>query len=427
VDTQLIQQPNVTAYTTVNDRGLCLRLTAPRADGWLSIQLMPPDAVRGRCARLGRDIARVTDAFRERRSASPEEAGRALGTVAKIGRAFLSDVLRDPYDDFGQLSRFLRAACPTWHNREAATPLIHAVAETDQYFPWELLPLFDPVATIEVRDQLELEQASLTFPGFAAIVERQDPDHVADGPFLDGWDPLPIRVVYDASYSGAQEEVGFFRGKGDLFRLKGPYPRDVGDDQAPTLASQLWDPALGVDGKRDDSPDQVIHFACHCDAVAGDDANFAYRLADEQGRRMVVRLEDLTDELMRHSAVTALLPGPERRRDKPLVFLNACGTAVMDPACAISLLKPFRDNRNRGIIGTVANVPDRIAAELSRWFYTNLLVRGADVGHSLHEAKWRLLQDRGNPLGLLYSLHAFAGLRLAPVPAYAEPTIGGVS
>lgn len=83
------------------------------------------------------------------------------------------------------------------------------------------------------------------------------------------------------------------------------------------------------------------------------------------------------------------------------------------------LLRPFQENRNRGIIGTAANVPDRIAAEVGRWFYTGLLA-GATVGEALHGAKWRLLRDRGNPLGLLYCLHACAQMRIAPLPPPAR-------
>jgi CHAT domain-containing protein len=102
------------------------------------------------------------------------------------------------------------------------------------------------------------------------------------------------------------------------------------------------------------------------------------------------------------------------RDDMPLVFLNACGTAIMDPAVASSFVKVFCDNNNRCIIATTSNVPDRIAASISRYFYQQLFT-GVEVGSALHSAKWRLLQDHRNPLGIVYCIYASAGLRMLPI------------
>ncbi|GII23852.1 hypothetical protein Pme01_34490 [Planosporangium mesophilum] len=409
MDALTAQRPDVTVYTTHDTRGPVLELTAPLVAEPLSVRLKRPDVVRERYARLGRGIAAATSMIGGgRQRIELATAGQVLADIAEAGQVFLGYALRDPLADVNNLASFLRAACPTWRNGQARVPLIHAVAEPDDYFPWELLPLFEPSATVEVRDQPGLEDAARVFPGFATVVERSTPDRVPDGLLLNGWNRLPVRVIYDANLDGAHAEVGFFRGRGRLFRLEGPYPRDVTDTGAPTLAQQLCDPALGVDGARRSYADQIVHFACHCEADGGDTATFAYRLADERRRGLVILLDKLVGELVRRSPAG-------RRADKPLVFLNACGTAVMDPASAASLLKPFHDNRNRGIIGTAANVPDRVAAEISKHFYTNLTGRAQTVGEALHGAKWRLLEDRGNPLGLLYGIHAAASIRVAPI------------
>ncbi|MEU8008914.1 CHAT domain-containing protein [Micromonospora parva] len=426
MDLPLFGSPDVTARTTVNDKGICLRLTAARGPAPTDIQLVDPDIVREHCAKLGKLVGRVAASCRQYWPVAADAASEALGNLAAAGRIFLFDVLHDPQRDFPRLSLFLQAACPTWQSRQSRTPLIHAIAEPNQYFPWELLPLFAPTSTMRADNQAELERAALAFPGFAAVVERRDPDHLPESTSLNGWDGLPIRMVYDASFPGVQQEVGFFRGKDALFLLRGPYPKDSADPAAPTLAQQLCDPALGLDHKRDGPLDQVVHFSCHCQAADGDTTRYAYHLSDEQGRKLVVPLEELVEEMMRIWAAEVMAARSGPRPDMPLVFLNGCGTVAMDPTSAASLHKPFRHNRNRGIIGTIANVPDRIAAEISKWFYLNLLVERHDVGQALHEAKWRLLQDRGNPLGLLYSIHAYAGLRIEPVPTYAGPADGGV-
>lgn len=424
MDTPFSRQPDVRVSSTADGDRFWLRLTAVRAGAERTVALKPPEVVRNRCARLGAELAAVAETFRRTRIVPTDQAARLLNQIATIGRGFLADVLRNPNKDYGALSVFLREGCPSWPNGRVAPPLIQTVSETKGYFPWELLPLFRPDAVIRARTQLELEEASLAFPGFAAIVERRDRDRPDEPPFLDGWGRLPVRVVYDAGYPGALEEVAFFSGNDDVFRLEGPYPRDVDDTAAPTLGQQLCDPALGVDGERTEYSDQILHFACDCEATPGVDPVFAYHLRDEHGRPMGVSLKEVTEDQMLHWGARAMRPTDEPEPDMPLVFLNACGTAVMDPASALSLLEPFHRNQNRGIIGTAANVPDRTAAELSRWFYTSL-VHGADVGRALHEAKWRLLQDRGNPLGLLYAIHAFAGQRVLPLPTRRPIPLGG--
>lgn len=410
------RQPAVRAYTRNVDGVLWLDLLAPAARATLTVRLAPVSDVRQHCAALGAGLARIVEERRRATVLSAGTAGEVLAQLAALGRTFLFNVLPDIAEDSGRLVRFLRGACPTWRSRPAPTPLLHVIAEPGHFFPWELLPLFDPAPSAVVRDQPQLEQAALAFPGFAAIVERQDKDRPRPNLDLRGWDRLAVRMVYHAGFPGARQELGFFRGKGSHVRLEGPYPADLEKQDAPTLAAQLCDPRLGVDGGQSVPADQVLHFACHCTARDDDPDGRGYLLADDQERELLIRLDELESDLVAEYSMESFAPAPtERRSDKPLVFLNACGTAVMHPASAVSLLLPFQRNRNRGVIGTAANIPDRVAAEISKWFYTGLLT-GSTVGQALHDAKWRLLEDRGSLLGLLYSLHGPAGMRIAPVP-----------
>ncbi|MEE6260102.1 CHAT domain-containing protein [Plantactinospora sonchi] len=429
-------RPTVRVYTGEREGALWLDLEAPGVGATLTVRLAPLGEVRQHGAKLNAGLGRILREHRGRVDApvpaDPEErarrnlvaAGDSLAALGAYGRAFLFDVLTDPQNDSRRLVEFLRTACPTWRVRSGEPPLIHVITRSDHVFPWELLPLFEPARPPRVRDQPELEQAALAFPGYAAVVERRDRDDVQWNLDLAGWDRLPLRMVYHAGYPGARQELDFFRGRGDQLRLEGPYPGDVGKPDAPSLAAQLCDPALGVDGSRGVPADQVLHFACDCEARPEDPDGHGYLLADEQRRELRVLLRELKSDLVEHWAAQ----GPGRvgthRTDKPLVFLNACGTAVMDPHSAISLLQPFQRNGNRGVIGTSANIPDGTAAVMSRWFYTGLLT-GSTVGQALHEAKWRLLQDRGSVLGLLYSLHGLAGMRITPVPVPARRRTGG--
>ncbi|MEO3748841.1 CHAT domain-containing protein [Plantactinospora sp. B5E13] len=418
------RRPAVRVYTTEHEGALRLDLEAPAVGDSLAVRLAPLAEVRQHGARLHVGLARILREQRRRAvaaaTADPVEAawenltaaGDSLTALGAYGRAFLFDVLADPQGDSGRLVEFLRTACPTWRARSAEPPLIHVVTRADHVFPWELLPLFAPTRPPPVRDQPGLESAALAFPGFAAVVERRDRDDPQWSLDLAGWERLPVRMVYHSGYPGARRELDFFRSRGDRLRLEGPYPDDLDKPDAPSLAAQLCDPTLGVDGSRGVPADQILHFACDCEARPEDPDGHGYLLADEQRRELRVRLTELKADLVERWVAQ----GPGRAgTDKPLVFLNACGTAVMDPHSAISLLQPFQRNGNRGVIGTSANIPDGIAAAFSRWFYTGLLT-GATVGRALHEAKWRLLRDRGSVLGLLYSLHGLAGMRVTPVP-----------
>jgi CHAT domain-containing protein len=102
---------------------------------------------------------------------------------------------------------------------------------------------------------------------------------------------------------------------------------------------------------------------------------------------------------------------PDRDERMPLVFLNACGTSVVDPRTAVSMMTPFLKNANRGIIATSANIPDRVAARFSRWFYTKLL-SGLTVAEALYAARRDLLVTYANPLGVLYAYYGNPGLRV---------------
>jgi hypothetical protein len=108
------------------------------------------------------------------------------------------------------------------------------------------------------------------FLGFGAQIERQFADAVSLDSALEGAGDLPMRVLYDAGYEGAQDEVSFFRGLAPRVRLDGPYLQTtLAVDDEPTVGQQLRNPTVATDGSRRDRPDQIVHFSCHCFASAG--------------------------------------------------------------------------------------------------------------------------------------------------------------
>jgi hypothetical protein len=88
----------------------------------------------------------------------------------------------------------------------------------------------------------------------------------------------------------------------------------------------------------------------------------------------------------------------------PIVVMNSCGSAHLDPRTAVSFPDLFLTEHLGGFIGPEALVPDEVAADFSRQFYA-ALTRGMSVGQALYHAKWTLLSRWSNPLGMLWTAY----------------------
>ena len=152
----------------------------------------------------------------------------------------------------------------------------------------------------------------------------------------------------------------------------------------------------------DDGAEQVHHFACHCQTGAGQPGGWEIQLAPPPGSTdLLLRFDELL--LERNRRVTT-------KGNRPLVFMNACGSAMVDPFSIISLPRLFLDNRNCTFIGTETRIPPKIAAFISKRFYDHLIPAedariGLSAARALHAAKWELLIRHGNPCGVLYTLY----------------------
>ena len=208
----------------------------------LTISLEERSVIRHRCRYYGRDIARALDSFRNGDLQEYASIDALVRSMASAGKVFLGNTLKDPGRSYYQLQRFFKSACPAYPDGGIA-PLIHVVADPDEYFPWELLPLFVTQKPITVNDQMSLEAACRQFLGFNAIVERRALRWVEGRSFLNAYGSLPLRFVYDARYEGAIAEASFLLSRRHV-HVEGPYPRSVSDSAAPTLAHQLANPQL---------------------------------------------------------------------------------------------------------------------------------------------------------------------------------------
>ncbi|MDX3611293.1 CHAT domain-containing protein [Streptomyces europaeiscabiei] len=407
--------PNVTIAAYGDRHGHRLALIGADDVDPLILEVREEGVLRQHGARFAQTVARVLALWQRGGRIPLADTARSLQELAAAGRILLTRSLRNAREVYDELGTRMDGWCPLWRDGEATVPVLHVQHGAPQWLPWELLPLFDLTWSGGIEDDSQLWRAARAFPGLSAVVERgmeQSAGHALGLRAPDG--RLPLRYLWHALYPGARGELGFFRSRPGI-RLDGPHPG--GEDRYPgavSFAEQLVDPGLGIDGQRLPHPHQVLHMSCHTTVAVGDDKSddpLVFHLASESGQAVDVSVERVLAELMPAWARTPRHGKP----GMPLVFLNACSTAARDPLSLGSLLEPFEYNRNPGVIGTVAKLPDRLAEAFSRRFYEALLV-GHTAGESLHTAKWDLLHTRRNPVGLLYALHGDSTLQMYPLP-----------
>jgi len=100
---------------------------------------------------------------------------------------------------------------------------------------------------------------------------------------------------------------------------------------------------------------------------------------------------------------------------RPLVFLNGCHTAAIDPIKAMNLVEPFLLQLHcAGVIGTEITIFEEMATVFAEECLRRFLA-GEPVGQAIRGARLKVL-EAGNPLGLAYIPFAPADLRLKKSP-----------
>jgi hypothetical protein len=160
------------------------------------------------------------------------------------------------------------------------------------------------------------------------------------------------------------------------------------------------------------SPVHVAYFFCH--ARGGSDSADSQLILEAPGTKK--------PEPILWYEFAQLLGGRQRWNPPTLVFLNACQTANYNPEALSPFLRSFVDQLGAsGLIGTEIPVWDPFAAEMALNFFSAFF-NGRSAGMALLSARRALLAKR-NPLGLVYTLHASADLRLVSVAR--EPAVVG--
>jgi hypothetical protein len=290
-----------------------------------------------------------------------------------------------------KLCDLLEQVIPESDTTDRLPPIVEIAGRALSLTPFELLPLLERRFPKPVTTEEELYRAAGSFLGFAAVVRRLPQVSYSTPPALSG-SPLPVTLFRDGAMRGARMEERFFNGDARV-SLQTAWPAaQTNDMSAAALISRLVDPSAQLDGKTPAADDQIQHFACHCYL---DEANELTIRLGLQTTSCEISYQDLRKNFQ----------GSRPERTLPLLFMNACGTAVVPPETNASFPRLFLGNGNRGFIGTHTLVPDSFAARFSRVFYEHLL-QGSSVAAALWRARWRMLHRYKNPLGILYTLYS---------------------
>ncbi len=403
-------------------RGAWIRAVVDSRDGLLTFSApnLPLDDVRievdvGRL-KLARDeiastleafMAVVTDRLRPDRS-DVERALRefvyqtfAIGTVALGGSAGMARIR--------ELLDFPRG---WWRDPRAPVPVLQ-VEGNDHNFPFELLPLFDHSRVGSLDTAAALVEAARRFLCFTAVVRRVPPGGLAQPRNLQG-DPLHISLMRHGGLGGSAYERRSLAKLARHLEIDGPWPDNGTDDEAVIreVAGALFDDRhrLSVDG---DWATQIHHFACHCDTTQALLSRSALVLAGDDGVDRSVPLYRIFSEAgaLRQGLAERGQPLPSDER--PLVFLNACGSGFVDPARMTFFPQSLLDEKHLGVIAVETVVPDALAGRYAAAFY-RLLLAGRPLGVALVKARLFVLGQYGNPLGMLYALYANPDVKVQP-------------
>jgi hypothetical protein len=332
---------------------------------------------------------------------SIKDAAKALGELNHRGLSLVWQIFGEHRE---RLVRVFQESFLGWRT-ETEPIVITVAAELSRFVPIEFLPLFELSEWPKPDDLPTLEEAARRFPGFSAILQREFPNiSVSQDLLLDNDPKLPLKCFYNSSLRGADQEIQFFQNNKNCIDIDGPWPERQlsGNDFPRSLALHLRYADRRFNGQYRTPVDQIQHFVCHCEV---DD-----EVSSDSCLRLTFGNEATIADLQSFFAV---FEERSRSREGPLIFLNACESSRIDPMGVTSFPRFFlEENRNRGFIGTETNIPDGFASDFSQYFYRSLL-KGINLGKAIFQAKWTMLRERNNPLGILYVVYADPDLHVS--------------
>lgn len=144
----------------------------------------------------------------------------------------------------------------------------------------------------------------------------------------------------------------------------------------------------------------LVYFYCHGGAVRAG--------ADDQDPFLSMGPKDKQFQLFKR---TICMQDIVWQNPQPLVFMNGCHTAAIDPGTMINLVEPLLiDARGAGVIGTEITIFENMATIFAEECLRRFL-NGDPIGWAIRGARLKVLAG-GNPLALAYIPFVAADLKL---------------
>jgi len=172
-------------------------------------------------------------------------------------------------------------------------------------------------------------------------------------------------------------------------------------------------PATGWEALRPNlKAPEIVYFLCHGESDGTDPISSAYLSIgprDQDSDHRIYAVGTLG------SWSNALIDGPDAdawAQRRPLIFINGCHTNGLQPGHIVSFASVFTDLGACGILGTEVRVPLSVATEVAERFFQKIAPpQRVPVGEALRQIRWELV-NKGNLLGLAYSLYGLADLQV---------------
>lgn len=161
---------------------------------------------------------------------------------------------------------------------------------------------------------------------------------------------------------------------------------------------------------------EIVYFLCHDEYDLNQKKPFlSIGLRDDEAMHKVY-----PDSL---DAWSRIPNGPdldEWDKHHPLIFINGCHTADLRPGQVLNFVTSFIAMGASGVIGTEVSILLPVATEVAETLFSKLIRKTTDnmeslprmsVGQALYEIRWDLT-NKGNLLGLAYTLYGLADLQL---------------
>jgi len=394
---------------------LLLRSSSGGQDREVGSFLLRPGALLETRTRLKKAVNELRKSLRFALTPGWDDVDAGLSALYDLGLGTLRALFGPQTKEFVAV---LEQLIPAVGADDGNVPSIQFLCDKDAVFPIELLPIF---RLTEDRPRIEnyasLDENIGRFLGFATNVRR----HIRGAPvaqltpswkggsminYLPNQSGLQVALFLERSLAATTAEKMDLESLGPRLTLLGPWPSgDVG-----TLEKIVAE-ILRESCPPDQLDAHVLHFACHCMSDVESPADVTIRLRGEQMDRINVTLGSLEARAVVLSLRRAARTGAAAPV-LPLVFLNACDSAVVEPLTGASLPDFFQNHGYLGFIGTEAPVPDTVAAAFSKQFYRYFL-SGQSLSESLRSSRKALLYQYKNPLGLIYVAYADGDIRVA--------------